>query len=833
MIFRPVQYRIDEAVAASLNREGVPPHIVQNAQKALNNSYRTFDRYLKRLKRRKLAWQIRLAAMVVDNTLLQEWRKNQCEDVLTMGFAWVRFRFPEETQFPCLPMRDPHYGLVYPLEGETIATASEIVLAIEAGAKVDAFASLELPMDLDGHGRPIRFFMSHLRDILMQRAEYKNDKDNPASKVLERLCKEFSNSFYGKTAQGVNPRNIVQADTGESVPLGPSKVTEPSVAALTTGLARAALSSFLLAIERFNSGRSLENQITVVSVTTDGLLVGLPTPEDYSVVGDYYTKPSVAECPEVDVPKLIGKQVASLAGVLDQFGCRDLLRILYEYMPIRQMRQSRKELTGDDTILEIKCLADEVISIKTRGQIGRLSTGHCSLIARFGQKPPLSEIITDREEYKRIMSSTGVVRNTADMEWLIEQIEGCDEEIVEYDFVTLKSISELLQSEGQADLTKKLTKRKFNADYDCKRRVAFTENSSGRKVVSPFTNPHKNLAQMKKFRSQMEALRKSGQTATPERILDELAIQDRATRFRGGKPVAITRLFIRGVVQGHILLKASMKSHAEMAQQLNRVWENLGLSDTDPKTWSKTDFKNASRGIWEPGLIRPSLSLSKLVDVLCVEFGSDSDAVKDLFFVTEERVTESVSLIEEVARAVIHAPRMSLDPFKTLYVDGYLPTRQGLIEAFHPHLSVQRLAQLEQEPFVPGKCSSQERSRIKRLLYRIGVTGDVAERCSRVIASIQPPKSHRQKTPRNQTCTESFVQALLQRDITPFKLSRAKILHHFGEYGLTEAHYRSLRQRKFQPKRLSNSTANRRQIQQMAKQMDVDPLPYLSALLNR
>lgn len=51
-----------------------------------------------------------------------------------MGFAYVAFKFPDNTRFPCLPVRSEQYGLRFPLEGDAYVTAPEIELALSIGA---------------------------------------------------------------------------------------------------------------------------------------------------------------------------------------------------------------------------------------------------------------------------------------------------------------------------------------------------------------------------------------------------------------------------------------------------------------------------------------------------------------------------------------------------------------------------------------------------------------------------------------------------------------------------------------------------------------------------
>ena len=52
-------------------------------------------------------------------------------------FGLVDFEFPDDTPFPCLPIKDPEgRGLVFPLKGRTYANAPELYLALKLGAKV-------------------------------------------------------------------------------------------------------------------------------------------------------------------------------------------------------------------------------------------------------------------------------------------------------------------------------------------------------------------------------------------------------------------------------------------------------------------------------------------------------------------------------------------------------------------------------------------------------------------------------------------------------------------------------------------------------------------------
>ena len=156
-----------------------------------------------------------------------------------MTIARVRFSFPKDTRFPCLPVRAREYGLLFPLEGVSYTTGPELIVAREMGAKIEVEHGFTIPW-ADNH-RP---FVKYTREINRIRTKYKGT-------VTDRLAKECGNSLYGKLAQGVSgladcsrdeerrSRNIFKSRTGEYEPLPPSKITQPVLAAYTTGLVRA------------------------------------------------------------------------------------------------------------------------------------------------------------------------------------------------------------------------------------------------------------------------------------------------------------------------------------------------------------------------------------------------------------------------------------------------------------------------------------------------------------------------------------------------------------------------------------------------------------------
>lgn len=825
-----LQYRIDDHLSTRMETENIPPRLIAAARKALDVSPAEFDKFLAGLSSKNMAWQIRSLATVVDNRLIDKWYGDWNDKVLVPGFARVRFRFPVGTVYPCLHVKDEKYGLIYPLEGETIATASEICLAMEVGAEIQALSSLELPIEKDQDGVPVRLVMDYLAELARARSVYKNDEDNPKSQVYDKLLKEFMNSFYGKFCQAINSDNVFRPSTAEEVPLGESPLTEPCTAALITSLARAALSSVLCAIERFNKDKDLLGQVTVISATTDGLLVGIPVPAGFSVMGDYY------EFVE-GVPKLKKNVDKQLNEILRRFGCGDLVAAIEAFLPIRQMRNSRLEMTGSDEIFEIKHMADKVVSVKTRGQIGQLETGEVTLLARFGHKVPLSEIFDDPEEYKRVMEAGGVVRDTADAEWLLdclERIENGRDEIDSYNSISLTSTRKMLESKGELDLIKCVTPKKINLDYDYKRKLLRAEGEDSHPQIIPFTVPHKNLAEMRQYRLQMEAIRKTGRVARPEMVIHRVAVKGRTTRISGGEPATVTRQFIRGVTQGKILLKEKIPPYHVFAEKLNiHALQRPDLSSRDTKTWSCNDIKNAKRGAWEPGCILPNGSLEALVEELALTFGADPLQAKAAIFALEEFAEAHAVLIEQVVTAIAQAPMMGIEPFVSLFAQGYLPCKQKIQDAFRQHLSTEQIEAYFLRAFIPGQRPAGDVKKLKRLFYFLGIPSVKAEACAKCIAPPMPVKKSQRCNPGKKRCSEHFLLALLQPDINIIGVDLRRVLEQLKQYGLTMPRVHQLRNAKFCPNSLRNTPENRHQVRNMARSLGLDPRPYFEVLIEK
>lgn len=170
-----------------------------------------------------------------------------------LGFAYVRFEFPEGTRFPSLPVRNKDNGLIYPLTGFSYCTAPEIEVALNIGCNINIKYGIIIPW-LDGDKRLFEPYVIRIRDLRKQFTKGSLD---------ELYAKLLGNSLYGKTAQGLKKKTVFEAKTMKSVELPHSSLTNAAIAAHTTGFIRAVLSEQIASVPEHR---------TVISATTDGFL---------------------------------------------------------------------------------------------------------------------------------------------------------------------------------------------------------------------------------------------------------------------------------------------------------------------------------------------------------------------------------------------------------------------------------------------------------------------------------------------------------------------------------------------------------------------------------
>lgn len=183
------------------------------------------------------------------------WFSHDPEDFVghVLGFAYVRFNFPDGTRFPSLPIRNKDNGLIYPLTGFAHCTAPEIEVALNLGCDIEIKHGMIIPWR-DGDDRLFEPYVMRIRKLRKQFAKGSLD---------ELYAKLLGNSLYGKTAQGLKKKTVFDAQVMKSVELPHSSLTNAAIAAHTTGFIRAVLSEQIA---------SIPQRRTVISATTDGFI---------------------------------------------------------------------------------------------------------------------------------------------------------------------------------------------------------------------------------------------------------------------------------------------------------------------------------------------------------------------------------------------------------------------------------------------------------------------------------------------------------------------------------------------------------------------------------
>ncbi len=241
----------------------------------------------------------------------------------TATFAQVEFEFPPSIRFPSLPVSAGDNGLLFPLTGTSYCTGPELVVARNQGARIRVLHGLHIPWKASNAARPFVAFTAHIN---AERARFCAEYGKGSA--MELLAKETGNSLYGKTAQGVasmrpvginglSAKTAFNTRTGGTETIPPSRITQPAIAAQTTGLLRAVLSETLA---------NLPHDVQVMSATTDGWL-STATPE---------------------------QAADSTGGPV----CRYFATLRAMVSP-----------DGSDTIIEQKHDATRVLSMKTRGTV--------------------------------------------------------------------------------------------------------------------------------------------------------------------------------------------------------------------------------------------------------------------------------------------------------------------------------------------------------------------------------------------------------------------------------------------------------------------------------
>jgi len=269
---------------------------------------------------------------------------------LPIAFADVTFAFPEDTLYPNLCVHHAKYGLLNPLEGRTVATLTEIELALYLGVRLTYHEAFVIDSLDDGSF----VFRDHLHGLITARSKAKKAGDE----LMQQMLKLYVNTLYGKLAQGITLKNGFDMRNEGTKELGTSHVTQPYFAAMITGTLRAGLSALLVAMDELNKeGHSY----IPISATTDGIL--------YQVGDKNGVK--FEQCLKPQYRENIFDSLQCGGDLFESFASADpvLYKKLQEFPVLRLLERSRKAW-GFDEYIEIKHAVNKVLNIKTRGQIG-------------------------------------------------------------------------------------------------------------------------------------------------------------------------------------------------------------------------------------------------------------------------------------------------------------------------------------------------------------------------------------------------------------------------------------------------------------------------------
>jgi hypothetical protein len=249
-----------------------------------------------------------------------------------VGYARVKFKFKPNIQYPFFPI-ETQYGLIFPLEGETTITLPELY----AAHRNDTLEELEILDSRVYQKKAETTIPTFIKDLILKR------KQHPSGSIENLLYKLIANSFYGKTAQGINPKtaiNLPKSFNSERLvreEMKRSRIYNPFIAGYITGFTRALVGEYLIYFQR--------NGIDVINVTTDGFMISrLLTDEELKGVGP------------------LSKYLSDI----------------------------RRLHIKDDYILELKHQGKGILALKTRGYLMREKDGEADqrLLAKPGIQTP-------------------------------------------------------------------------------------------------------------------------------------------------------------------------------------------------------------------------------------------------------------------------------------------------------------------------------------------------------------------------------------------------------------------------------------------------------------
>lgn len=474
---------------------------------------------------------------------------------LTMMLAYVRFEFPLDVKYPCLPVNVEGIP-TYPGTSEGIdgvyACGPELFLALQLGAKV----FVERGYILNSIINPENGKMSYsLRTAVKQLVTDRNKaKVEHGKKSLEELIlKTMVNSGYGKNAQNVVQKSSWTAYKDTMEDLGCSSITNPVSACMITSIVRAEL----LAAQ--NQCHNLGYM--TCSVTTDGF-----------------------------ISNVTEKTLKSL----DLFGLRPF------------MEQARLFLTDekDSEIWEIKHCQDDLINFTTRGNVSL----HCKT----------NPMLFNGKEYEGVCAHNSTKSgypsdSYEDRLWLMTQVlkrTGT----VDYTNSEWTTFKELVQGK---DFVIKETTKHIRMDFDMKRKPdrdsfytsTVTIEGETYEIANFTTAPFRTVAEFKEYRQ-----RKA--TVSCLRTMDDWNIFWFKTdaKSTNAKIRDIDWSILNSCIMGHRAGFWTIPKLNSLRGADRDDWINSHNSSS--KIWKANDWKNAGRNSRQANMLPREILTEKLTELI-------------------------------------------------------------------------------------------------------------------------------------------------------------------------------------------------------------------------
>jgi hypothetical protein len=302
----------------------------------------------------------------------------------------VKFKFKAKTKFPSIPVQIDETTSVYPLEGEAILTGAEYLLAKSQKCELKISEIYYLPFERTKKERTIinRPFKGIIKELQSKRRQY------PKGTIGNYLYKEMANSGYGNTARGISNKKKFDIKTGRTLRMESSELSNPIIASWTTAFIRSVIGECLEKISKLKG--------KVVSATTDGFITNIENLErkligekayfishlkrlESKIINDNNFLITNTKNLEEEVDKYINDypNTEFLKEDLNKFKSLNfnligkIQKIISELKweggdsLLKEFRNLRLDLSGDDTGLELKNEVVGIIAIKTRVQLSK------------------------------------------------------------------------------------------------------------------------------------------------------------------------------------------------------------------------------------------------------------------------------------------------------------------------------------------------------------------------------------------------------------------------------------------------------------------------------